>query len=209
MADGLKGFGWTLTGWAVDPSAGGYRGKMNERQRKFCEHYAADPNATAAAISAGYSPKSAYSCGQRMLKNAEIQNYLRQLQEQAAAGRVADLEEVKMVWTETLRNTSEKTANRLRAGELLARSAGEFIRPGQSGRMSGDDDMGTPSGEQDTPVICLPWNGRQAINAVENDDGEITPFPGAEDDDVLIYLPRSAVEAVFARERQPAKIPEV
>lgn len=178
---------------------------MNERQRKFCEHYAADPNATAAAISAGYSPRSAYSCGQRMLKNAEIQNYLHQLQEKAAAGRVADLQEVKELWTETLRDASEKTANRLRAGELLARSAGEFARPAQARCAGADDTVDTPSWEQADTVIALPWNGRQAINAVENEDGAIVPFPGAEDDDVLIYLPRNAVEAVFARERRPTK----
>ena len=178
---------------------------MNERQRKFCEHYAADPNATAAAIAAGYSPRSAYSCGQRMLKNAEIQNYLSQLQEQAAAGRIADLQEVKELWTETLRNAGEKTANRLRAGELLARSAGEFIKSGQPRRVGADDTVSTPSEEQADTVIALPWNGRQAINAVENEYGEVTPFPGSEDDDVLIYLPHNAVEAVFARERRPTK----
>lgn len=181
---------------------------MNERQRKFCEYYAADPNATAAAIAAGYSPRSAYSCGQRMLKNAEIKNYLRQLQEQAAVGRIADMQEVKALWTETLRDASEKTANRLRAGELLAKSAGEFAKPDRPRHKDGDDDLDPPP-EGETALICLPWNGRQAINAVENEDGEIMPFPGAEDDDVLIYLPHNAVEAVFARENKSAKIQEV
>ena len=182
---------------------------MNERQRKFCEYYAADPNATAAAISAGYSPRSAYSCGQRMLKNAEIQNYLRQLQDQAAAGRIADLEEVKATWTKVLRSDSERTTNRLRAGELLARSAGEFIKPRQLSRAGPNDDADAPSEGQPDTVIALPWSGRQQINAVENENGEITPLPGAEADDVLIYLPYNAVEAAFAGENKAAKIPEV
>ena len=144
-----------------------------------------------------------------MLKNAEIQNYLHQLQEKAAAGRIADLEEVKATWTRVLRSDSEKTANRLRAGELLARSAGEFVRPGQPRRVGADDTVDTPSGEQADTVIALPWNGRQAINAVENEDGGITPFPGSEDDDLLIYLTHTAVELIFAKERPPAKIPKV
>ena len=110
-----------------------------------------------------------------------------------------------MVWTETLRDVGEKTANRLRAGELLARSAGEFIKLGQPCRVGADDTVDIPSGEQADTVIALPWNGRQAINAVENECGEVVPFPGSEDDDVLIYLPRNAVEAVFAKERQPTK----
>lgn len=179
---------------------------MNERQRRFCEHYAASPNATAAAISADYSPRSAYSCGQRMLRNAEIQNYLHQLQEEAAEGRVAGLEEVKETWTRVLRNDSEKTANRLRAGELLAKSAGVFVKLGREHRADAGDTIGAPSEEQDAPVIALPWNGRQIINAMQNDSGDVVPLPGAEGDDVLIYLPRDVAETVLHRSE---KLPEV
>lgn len=46
--------------------------ELNERQRKFVDEYLVDMNATQAAIRAGYSPKTAYSQGQRLLKNAEI-----------------------------------------------------------------------------------------------------------------------------------------
>lgn len=178
---------------------------MNERQRRFAEFYAASGNAAEAARLAGYSERTARSQGQRLLTNDDILRYVRELQDQAAAGRIADLQEVKELWTETLRNAGEKTANRLRAGELLARSAGEFIKPGQPRRVGADDTVDIPSGEQADTVIALPWNGRQAINAVENEDGAIVPFPGAEDDDVLVYLQRSAVELIFAKERQPTK----
>ena len=44
------------------------------RQRAFIEHYLANWNATAAALQAGYSPKTAYSQGGRLLKNVEIQS---------------------------------------------------------------------------------------------------------------------------------------
>lgn len=46
--------------------------KLTTKQRLFVEAYLANPNATQAAIKAGYSEKTAYSQGQRLLKNVEI-----------------------------------------------------------------------------------------------------------------------------------------
>jgi phage terminase small subunit len=51
--------------------------ELNMRQRKFVEEYfRTDPpyNATKAAIAAGYSKKTAYSIGNRLLKNVEVKN---------------------------------------------------------------------------------------------------------------------------------------
>lgn len=45
---------------------------MNARQQAFVEHYLTDLNATQAAIRAGYSEKTAYSAGQRLLKHVEV-----------------------------------------------------------------------------------------------------------------------------------------
>lgn len=42
------------------------------RQQKFVEEYVASGNATQSAIKAGYSEKTAYSQGQRLLKNVEV-----------------------------------------------------------------------------------------------------------------------------------------
>lgn len=49
---------------------------LNERQKAFASEYLKDFNATQAAIRAGYSPKTAYSQGQRLLKHAEMQKML-------------------------------------------------------------------------------------------------------------------------------------
>lgn len=46
---------------------------LNEKQQLFCLEYIKDLNATQAAIRAGYSEKTAYSIGQRLLKHVEIQ----------------------------------------------------------------------------------------------------------------------------------------
>lgn len=51
---------------------------MNIRRSKFIESYILSGNATSSAINAGYSKKTAYSQGQRLLKNVEIRNKLMQ-----------------------------------------------------------------------------------------------------------------------------------
>ena len=45
---------------------------LTTQQQRFVEEYLIDLNATQAAIRAGYSQKTAYSQGQRLLKNVEI-----------------------------------------------------------------------------------------------------------------------------------------
>ena len=45
---------------------------MNDKQESFVAEYLIDLNATQAAIRAGYSEATAYSQGQRLLKNVEV-----------------------------------------------------------------------------------------------------------------------------------------
>ena len=46
--------------------------KFTAKQERFVEEYLIDLNATQAAIRAGYSKKTSYSMGQRLLKNVEV-----------------------------------------------------------------------------------------------------------------------------------------
>lgn len=46
---------------------------LSDKQRLFIKEYLVDLNATQAAIRAGYSEKTAYSAGQRLLKHVEVQ----------------------------------------------------------------------------------------------------------------------------------------
>lgn len=50
--------------------------RLTNRQKKFIKYYNAEANATKAAIKAGYSKRTAYSSGQRLLKNVEVKNAL-------------------------------------------------------------------------------------------------------------------------------------
>lgn len=158
---------------------------MNERSRRFAELYAADPNATEAAKLAGYSERTAYSQGQRLLKNVEVSDYIRKLQEKTAGERIADIQEVKELWTSVLRDKAEKTQNRLRAGELIAKASGEFVKVS---RKEDDEDA-----EEHRPIfsqIALPYDYRGGpVNAIELKDGSITPLSGVDEYDILIYLP--------------------
>ena len=47
---------------------------LTKKQKRFCEEYLIDLNATQAAIRAGYSTQTAYSIGDENLKKPEIKN---------------------------------------------------------------------------------------------------------------------------------------
>lgn len=53
---------------------------MNKKIKRFCNEYIIDLNATQAAIRAGYSEKTAYSQGHRLLKNVEVQDRIKSMQ---------------------------------------------------------------------------------------------------------------------------------
>ena len=54
---------------------------LSDKQRRFCEEYTVDFNATQAAIRAGYSPKTANEQASRLLANVSIQAFVRELQQ--------------------------------------------------------------------------------------------------------------------------------
>lgn len=56
--------------------------KLTDKQKRFCEEYLIDLNATQAAIRAGYKEKTAYAQGQRLLKKVEAQEYLQKLMDE-------------------------------------------------------------------------------------------------------------------------------
>lgn len=53
---------------------------LNEKQKKFCNEYLIDLNATQAAIRAGYSEKTARSIANENLTKPDIQKYIQDLQ---------------------------------------------------------------------------------------------------------------------------------
>lgn len=102
---------------------------LNERQRRFCEYFAESCNGAEAARKAGYSPKTARQIANELLTKPDILQYIRKLQDEAATPRIAGMLEVKAYWSDTMRNEDLKQKDRLRASELLAKSAGAFLDP--------------------------------------------------------------------------------
>ena len=59
---------------------------LNNKQRAFVEHYLAHWNASKAAHLAGYSEKTAYAQGSRLLKDAEVQGAITERLKDLQAG---------------------------------------------------------------------------------------------------------------------------
>ena len=94
---------------------------MNAKQELFCEIYAQTKNATQAAIGCGYSAKSAYNQGSRLLKNDEVQKRIRQLIEEQC-GTLPTKTELKQFWANLMRDETQKASVRLAASTYLAKS---------------------------------------------------------------------------------------
>ena len=68
--------------------------KLSPKQARFVEEYLLDLNATQAAQRAGYSEKTAYSQGQRLLKHAEVQAAIQEAQQQRSERTQIDQDRV-------------------------------------------------------------------------------------------------------------------
>lgn len=77
--------------------------KMTAKQRRFCDEYLVDLNATQAAIRAGYSKKTAYSIGQENLRKPVISAYIEKRMAEKEAALVADQDEVLKYLTSVMR----------------------------------------------------------------------------------------------------------
>ena len=114
--------------------------ELTSRQRKFAEFYAESGNATEAAKKAGYSEKAARVQGRRLITNANVLKYIRQLQDELATPRIAGVLESKAILSDIARDTTQKASARVKAAETLLRAAGEFVDP-RSDEYGWNDDV--------------------------------------------------------------------
>ena len=118
---------------------------MNARQRRFCDEYLIDQNATQAAIRAGYSEKTAKTIGNENLTKPDLKAYIDSELEKMHSAAIADAEEVMEYLSRVLRGEeTEETPimtkdgsqklidkrlsakDRIKAGELLGKRYGMF-----------------------------------------------------------------------------------
>jgi phage terminase small subunit len=118
---------------------------MNARQKKFCDEYLIDCNATQAAIRAGYSQKTAKQIGQENLTKPDLKAYIDEQLEILHNQKTADAQEVLEYLTAVMRGQhTEQTLQlvgegvqqitdidvsakeRLKAAELIGKRYGLF-----------------------------------------------------------------------------------
>lgn len=118
---------------------------MNAKQKRFCDEYLIDCNATQAAIRAGYSPKTAKQIGQENLTKPNLKKYIDEQLEQIHSEKTADAQEVLEYLTavmrgehteqvlkligegvQTVTDIDVSARERLKAAELIGKRYGMF-----------------------------------------------------------------------------------
>lgn len=99
---------------------------LSVKQRRFVEAY--DGNATAAAIAAGYSPKTARLQGHKNITKDNILEAIQSRENKRMESTILTREERQAFWSDIIRSEDEKNIMaKLKASELLAKSEGDFL----------------------------------------------------------------------------------
>ena len=120
-------------------------GRLSKRQRRFCDEYLIDCNATQAAIRAGYSEKTAAAQGAKLTSNLEVREYIDEQLELLHDQRTAKAKEVLEYLTSVMRGELKEqilcmagdgtqeiieidisAKDRIRAAELIGKRYGLF-----------------------------------------------------------------------------------
>ena len=83
--------------------------EMTAKQRRFCDEYLIDLNATQAAIRAGYSEKNARSIASENMTKPNIKKYIDDRMKEKEKSLIADQDEVLRYLTSVLRGESQST----------------------------------------------------------------------------------------------------
>lgn len=106
---------------------------MTEKQKKFCDEYLIDCNATRAYKAAYPHIKNDNTAGanaSRLLRNAKIKEYIDEQLKEMHSGKIADAEEVMEFLSSVMRSDfkgqSVSTSDRLKAAELIGKRYGLY-----------------------------------------------------------------------------------
>ncbi len=81
--------------------------KMTAKQRRFCDEYLIDLNATQAAIRAGYSQKYANTNASKLLQITTINEFIEKRMAEKESALIADQDEVLKYLTSVMRGESQ------------------------------------------------------------------------------------------------------
>lgn len=85
---------------------GNTKNGLTDKQKRFCDEYLCDMNATQAAIRAGYSKRTAYRTGADNLKKPQIRAYIDKRMAEKDAELIATQNEVLQYLTSVMRGES-------------------------------------------------------------------------------------------------------
>lgn len=102
--------------------------KLKPKELKFAEEWLKTTNATQSAIKAGYSERTAYSAGNRLLKKVDVKQYIEERLAEMQESSIADTNEVMQFLSSTMRGDipdqfglDPALNDRLKAAELLGK----------------------------------------------------------------------------------------
>ena len=96
---------------------------LSAQYKLFAQHYVETFNATESAIFAGYSEKSAYTQGSRMLKNVQLREYISGLVEDRAMGY-----DERLLALGDIAKSGMKDSDRIKAIELLGKLSQDYTK---------------------------------------------------------------------------------
>lgn len=110
---------------------------LTQKQKRFCEEYIKTANASASAVAAGYSKKTAGAIGAENLKKPQIAAYIKKRIDEQDAALVADSNEILKFYTAVMRGEvkdqfglDSSLTDRLKAADSLAkRLAAAELKP--------------------------------------------------------------------------------
>lgn len=109
--------------------------ELTDKQKRFCEEYLVDFNITRAGERAGYKERTVF----RLIKDTNVQQYIKEMMQELKSARIADATEVMEYLTSVMRGeakeeetvvsasgveameVSPSTKDRLKAAELLGK----------------------------------------------------------------------------------------
>jgi len=96
---------------------------LTRRKQDFINHYIITKNATKSAELSGYSPKTAYSQGSRLLKQVEVKDIINKKISELSEKLSINRENIESnLWNEA--NNAQRPADRIAANVALARMNG-------------------------------------------------------------------------------------
>lgn len=105
---------------------------MTEKQKRFCDEYLIDLNATQAAIRAGYSEKTARAIGAENLTKPNIKAYIEERMAEKEAALIADQDEILKYLTSVLRGESQSEV-------VVVESTGDFCTSARTMKKAPDE----------------------------------------------------------------------